>query len=298
MDETKFRRRRELPGVEVVEVTDCQRSWRCVTSAFELMMPESWSGHIAYHGARHRLEPGMLFCPGPGDPFEIARARAPGSFRVLVLEREALAAALAEHRLSPEALALRRVLRDPPSQLLLALRRFLDDMRREASAARLASSWRKLGGALATQLGGAQSRTRPVPCAGAAERVRALIHADRDGSLDLGNFSREIGLSRFQLLRAFKRAYGLSPHAYQLCYRIARAKRLLCMGHRPAYVATELCFSDQSHLNRHFKRLLGVTPREYAQGVAADCLATTAPKTEHHPRRAGLASGSAPSRSG
>jgi AraC-like DNA-binding protein len=268
MDSTRFRRRSELPGVEVLEVVDSQRQWRCVTSAFELMVPESWKGHVVYRGARHWLEPGMLFCPGPGDTFEISRAEAPGSFRVLMLEREALCAVLAEHQLSPESLAFHRVMRDVPASLHTALRRFLDELQVEASTLSLQASMQQLGLALATRLGTASRRPQVVPNAQAAERVRELIHADVEGTLDLQALSRETGLSRFQVLRVFKRAYGLPPHAYQLCVRIARAKRLLCMGHRPAYVATELRFSDQSHLNRHFKRLLGVTPSEYAQAAA------------------------------
>ena len=264
MNSTKFRRRGELPGVEVMEVVDSQRAWRSVTSSFELMMPESWSGYVAYGGTRHWVEPGMLFCPGPGDTFEISRAQVPGSFRVLVIEREALGAALAPHRLSPESLDFHRIMRDTPAELLLALRRLLDDLQRESSKSTLQASWHELVAVLASHLGGASRRARGAGNLPAAERVRELIHAGLEGALNLGTLSRETGLSRFQVLRAFKRAYGLPPHAYQLCYRIERAKRLLCMGHRPAYVATELCFSDQSHLNRHFKRLLGVTPSEYA----------------------------------
>ncbi len=268
MNSTKFRRRSELPGVEVMEVIDSQRAWRSVTAAFELMLPDSWSGYVVYAGARHWVEPGMLFCPGPGDTFEITRAQVPGSFRVLVLEREALASALAEHRLLPEALAFHRTMREAPAELLTALRRFLDDVKPETSTSTLQSSWRELVRTLVRQLGGASRSTRSAGNARAAERVRELIHAGPEGALDLSALSRETGLSRFQVLRAFKRAYGLPPHAYQLCYRIACAKRLLCMGHRPAYVASELCFADQSHLNRHFKRLLGVTPSQYAQGAA------------------------------
>ncbi len=264
MDSSKFRRRGELPGVEVLEVVDSQRSWRSVTSTFELMVPESWRGHIVYRGARRWVEPGMLFCPGPGDTFEILRSQAPGSFRVLMLEREALGAALAEHRLLPEALAFHRIMCGAPLELLTALRRFLDDMRADAPSPALQSSWHELGSVLADRFGRASPRTELAANPRVAERLRELIHADLDTHLDLRTLLRETGLSRFQVVRAFKRAYGLPPHAYQLCYRIARAKRLLCEGHRPAYVATELCFSDQSHLNRHFKRLLGATPREYA----------------------------------
>jgi AraC-like DNA-binding protein len=267
MESNRFRRRAELPGVEVLEVVESQRPWRCFTSAFELMLPENWRGHIAYRGVRHRIEPGMLFCPGPGDSFEVS-AEAPGSFRVLMLEREAMTQLLAEHQLSPEALDVHRVIASPDAELTSALVRVLDDVCLEAPIEAVQASLRALGCAIAQKLGRARQRAKGAPSLRAAERVRELIHADEEGTLDLDSLSRQIGLSRFQVLRLFKRAFGLPPHAYQLCVRIAQAKRLLCMGHRPAYVATELRFADQSHLNRHFKRLLGVTPSEYAQAAA------------------------------
>jgi len=72
-----------------------------------------------------------------------------------------------------------------------------------------------------------------------------------------------VGLSRFQALRAFKRHYGMPPHAYQLRVRVGLAQRSLRAGGQPAQVAAEYGFVDQSHLTRHFKRLVGVTPAQY-----------------------------------
>ncbi|HEY0468097.1 MAG TPA: helix-turn-helix domain-containing protein, partial [Polyangiaceae bacterium] len=72
------------------------------------------------------------------------------------------------------------------------------------------------------------------------------------------------GLSRFEALRAFKKRYGLPPHAYQLCLRIGHARRLLLEGAPAAEVAARCGFADQSHFTRHFKRFNGVTPMQYA----------------------------------
>ena len=74
------------------------------------------------------------------------------------------------------------------------------------------------------------------------------------------------GLSRFQLLRSFKRKYGLSPREYHVRLRIGLAQRALREGQPAAQVAAEYGFVDQSHMTRHFKRLLGVTPMQYASG--------------------------------
>ena len=88
---------------------------------------------------------------------------------------------------------------------------------------------------------------------------------DPNVTVDLDTLARASGLSRFQVVRVFKRRYGLPPHCYQLQRRLGLAKKRLRDGVRPAQVAMELGFVDQSHLTRQFKRLFGVTPAHYAR---------------------------------
>ncbi len=83
---------------------------------------------------------------------------------------------------------------------------------------------------------------------------------------DLGNVS---GLSRFHLLRSFAARVGLPPHAYQVRLRIERAMTLLRTGLSPSDVAGRVGFADQSHLTRHFRRLVHVTPARYARATGA-----------------------------
>lgn len=71
------------------------------------------------------------------------------------------------------------------------------------------------------------------------------------------------GLSRFYLTRIFKKSTGLPPHAYLTQIRIERAKSLLCKEMPISHVAAETGFVDQSHLNRHFKKIVGVTPGKF-----------------------------------
>ena len=75
------------------------------------------------------------------------------------------------------------------------------------------------------------------------------------------------GLPRGTMLRAFKREVGLPPYAFLIQVRIEHAKRLLQTGIPIATVAGRVGFADQSHLNRHFKRLVGVTPGVFARGA-------------------------------
>ena len=71
------------------------------------------------------------------------------------------------------------------------------------------------------------------------------------------------GVSRFQLLRGFARAVGVTPHAYVVQQRVRLARRLLVAGGRLAAVAVAAGFADQSHMTRAFVRQVGVTPGRY-----------------------------------
>jgi len=57
----------------------------------------------------------------------------------------------------------------------------------------------------------------------------------------------------------------MPPHAYQTQLRVLRAKALLRAGQPAARVAASTGFFDQSHLSRHFRWLVKLTPGRYAQ---------------------------------
>jgi AraC-like DNA-binding protein len=65
------------------------------------------------------------------------------------------------------------------------------------------------------------------------------------------------------LVRGFRAATGLTPHAYQLDMRINAARGLLRAGSAPAEVAQELGFYDQSHFQNAFKQRVATTPGHY-----------------------------------
>jgi len=80
----------------------------------------------------------------------------------------------------------------------------------------------------------------------------------------LTELAEEVGMNRYRFSRLFKRSTGLSPHQYVIARRVEKAKRLLGLeGSSLHEVALGTGFADQSHLTRHFKRLVGVTPGEF-----------------------------------
>ncbi|HJQ59939.1 MAG TPA: AraC family transcriptional regulator [Vineibacter sp.] len=105
--------------------------------------------------------------------------------------------------------------------------------------------------------------------AGAVGRVKALLADRAAADLPLAALATEAGLSPYHLIRAFRRATGLTPHAWRVNLRIERAKARLRRGEAPADVATATGFCDQPHLTRAFKARVGVTPGAYRLAVAA-----------------------------
>jgi AraC-like DNA-binding protein len=95
-------------------------------------------------------------------------------------------------------------------------------------------------------------------------RARAWIDADPAAPHALSFLSKCCGVSRYQLIRGFKSAFGLTPHAYIVQRRLALARRLIRAGRELAEVAIEAGFCEQSHLARYFSRQFGVPPRRYA----------------------------------
>lgn len=73
--------------------------------------------------------------------------------------------------------------------------------------------------------------------------------------------------SPFSLIRAFTRTFGMPPYAYLTQRRVARAQELLLEGRRISDTAFSVGFSDQSHLTRFFRRVVGVPPGVWLRGV-------------------------------
>ncbi|ASA25150.1 AraC family ligand binding domain-containing protein [Paenibacillus donghaensis] len=82
-------------------------------------------------------------------------------------------------------------------------------------------------------------------------------------SITLNQLSGLVGLSKYHLLRLFTRQKGISPYCYLETLRINHAKRLLGQGIPPMEVAGQTGFSDQSHFTNFFKKLIGLTPKQY-----------------------------------
>ncbi len=95
-------------------------------------------------------------------------------------------------------------------------------------------------------------------------RLRDYLQERATTTVRLEDLAAVAGMSAFRTLRVFEQSIGMPPHAYLTHLRVACARRLLIEGTSLAQVATLAGFYDQSHLTRHFKRIVGVTPGQYA----------------------------------
>jgi AraC family transcriptional regulator len=103
-------------------------------------------------------------------------------------------------------------------------------------------------------------------------KLRAVIEYIEE-HLDAGPTLEQLAavarLSPNYFVSQFRRATGLPPHQYVIARRVERAKQLLQTDSdfSLAEVAADAGFSDQSQFSHHFKRQVGVTPRQFRRSA-------------------------------
>jgi AraC-like DNA-binding protein len=117
-----------------------------------------------------------------------------------------------------------------------------------------------------------QTLLKPAPApqahgglsAGAMRRIREYMDVHLAESIDLSMLAGVAGLSVHHFARQFKQSIGVTPHHYLTQKRVERAQEMLAQTDLSlSEIAYAAGFSDQSHLARHFRHMLGTTPREF-----------------------------------
>jgi len=106
-----------------------------------------------------------------------------------------------------------------------------------------------------------------------AKRALAYIEANLGSRIETRELAGLVSFSKGHFSRAFKRSLGLPPMAYVASRRVERAKRMMTTTREQLTEIALACgFADQSHLNRSFRRVVGMSPGLWRR---------TAPETLH-----------------
>lgn len=117
-------------------------------------------------------------------------------------------------------------------------------------------------------LGAPEPPTTPAGADDIAEQLRATLDESLTEPITLAVAAERIGARPTHVARAFRRAFGIAPHAYVLGRRLEAARDRILRGQPLADVAAAVGFSDQAHMTHRFRRYLGVTPGRYARSVS------------------------------
>ena len=88
----------------------------------------------------------------------------------------------------------------------------------------------------------------------------AYISDNFHRDIQLDELSRIATLSKFHLLRSFKKVYGITPYQKVLQLRLKKAKELLIKNISLEEVAFQVGFSDRRSFTKAFKKMFGIPP--------------------------------------
>jgi AraC-like DNA-binding protein len=97
----------------------------------------------------------------------------------------------------------------------------------------------------------------------AVEHARQFLDAERGRVVHSTELESVTGLTRYDLCRQFRIAFGTSPHRYLLMRRLDLAREAIHRERPLAEVALDAGFADQAHFTRVFKSAFGLTPARY-----------------------------------
>jgi len=266
-EKIKVWRPEDIAGVELrtgERVTSYYpRHWH---EEYHLCVIEKGAGHLIYRGARHLTSAGSLFIVEPGavhsnETFKDAAC----SFRNLYVDAELVRSAASDIAGREKSIP---VFKEPviTDRDIIALYINLHSlMERPSSTLERESRMMDLFVRLITRYGQDATIQKTGRERQSVYRARDYLIENYSASVSLQLLAEIACLSPFHLSRVFASEMGMPPHAFQTQLRVTRAKEMLRRGVPIMRVAIEAGFADQSHLNRHFKRLLKVTPGQYIQ---------------------------------
>lgn len=104
-----------------------------------------------------------------------------------------------------------------------------------------------------------------------ASRIKRYLDQHALDSVSLEELCRCFYKSKAQIIRIFKKKYGITPYAYLLKIKIEYAKKLLAHTQVPVKeIAARLNFADEHYFSTYFRQVEKVSPTAYRISYGAD----------------------------
>lgn len=210
-DRIEFRHSPLLRGITIMDAVHTARAWHVVNPTFALAVPRDWIGDLRYRGQRMVMARGDVFCTEPGEVHSTARILQPGTFNVLMIDEDALQECLADLAPHIQTAAWRKV----GSRMSRRVAERIDTLFRvvgsSATPLCVQSALMEVYEVIVGELldNARPDHPRSSARSPALERARECLHEEQ--AIDLATLAHKAGMSRFQLVRAFKERYGLPP---------------------------------------------------------------------------------------
>jgi AraC-like DNA-binding protein len=260
----------ELPGLEVLRIDAAARRWRWFHETYSIVVPlmplrTEWR----YRGKTHETSPGIIALMEPGEIHaDVRKLDDHEVVRALFVSPPTMQDAARELGVSSAPVSWREA-QVNGHDLYGEIVRLHASLEHEATPLERQTRFAGVVERLVEEFSDRRPRSFQHASEPAAVRqARELLHAHWDENVRLDDLVAVSGIGRYHLVRAFRAAVGVPPHAYQIRLRVSRAMQLIRVGLPLAQVALETGFADQSHLARHFTRVTGVSPGRYRQAAS------------------------------
>ena len=262
---TSFWRDRRFGGMECLSATFLTHEFAPhAHDTFSIGAIESGSQIATIRGAREASGPGDLYLINPGETHDGAPTAGGYRYRMIypdmALFREILEDVTGRAFQGTPAFG-RQILHDP--KLAAAFQSAHRTLEEGNGALETSQAMFLVLDAMFRQHGSSIIVPVDTKERSAVRRARDYLIEQYATDIGLEELAAVAGLSRAHLIRAFRKEFHITPHAFLTDIRVRIARRKLQAGELPAEIALECGFADQAHFTRHFKARTGITPGQY-----------------------------------